>query len=206
LCAGPNADAKIRTLSIKRYKKEEEEDATLKKRKRLKANRLSTPRTSDRSDALLDEPLITSIPSATTRIVQPTIRESLAIENVFETTGNPLETSVRNRLQTSEGQEVLREHLGPLGQKYMSALFSSDEKNEIDHVYGVYFDENEMRLGNKRFDIDKDDSIIIDKVRYIGTLGLYELLLKRIPENDVIYTEDDMQKYKSILINGDECA
>ncbi|KMQ83996.1 hypothetical protein RF55_18624, partial [Lasius niger] len=70
---------------------------------------------------------------------------------------------------------------------------------EIDHVYGVYFDKDEMLLGNKRFDIDKDDSIIIDKVRYIGTLGLYELIFKRIPD-DIIYTENDMQKYKSILL------
>jgi len=66
-------------------------------------------------------------------------------------------------------------------------------------VYDVYFNNNEMQLGNKRFDIDRDDSIIIDKVRYIGTPGLYELIFKRIPD-DVIYTEDDMQKYKSILM------
>src|SRR5580765_5169515 len=56
-----------------------------------------------------------------------------------------------------------------------------------------------MLLGNKRFDIDKDDSIIIDNVRYIGTPGLYELIFKRIPD-DIIYKEDDMQKYKSILL------
>jgi len=80
----------------------------------------------------------------------------------------------------------------------MSALLG-DEKNEIDHVYGVYFNNNEMQLGNKRFDMDRDDSIIIDKVRYIGAPGLYELIFKRIPD-DVIYTDDDMQKYKSILM------
>jgi len=34
---------------------------------------------------------------------------------------------------------------------------------------------------------------------YIDTPGLYELLFKRIPD-DVIYTEDNMQKYKSILM------
>ena len=202
-----NADAKIKTLPIKRYEEEEEEeeeeDVTPKKRKRLNANRSSMPRTSDRSkqsDALLDELLITSTPFATTRIVQPMIPEILANENVFETTANSLETSfVRNRLQTSEGQEMLQKHLGPLGQEYMSTLLGGDEKKEIDHVYGVYFDKDEMLLGNKQFDIDKDDSIIIDKVRYIGTPGLYELIFKRIPD-DIIYTEDDMQKYKSILL------
>src|SRR5580765_3626508 len=94
-----NADAKIKTLPIKRYEEEEEEeeeeDVTPKKRKRLNANRSSMPRTSDRSkqsDALLDEPPITSTPFATTRIVQSMIPEILANENVFETTGNSLET------------------------------------------------------------------------------------------------------------------
>ncbi|KMQ87271.1 hypothetical protein RF55_13491 [Lasius niger] len=56
-----------------------------------------------------------------------------------------------------------------------------------------------MLLGNKRFDIDKDNFIIIDKGRYIGTPGLYELIFRRIPD-DVIYTEDDLQKYKNILL------
>src|SRR5580765_23403 len=57
-----NADAKIKTLPIKRYEEEEEEeeeDVTPKKRKRLNANRSSMSRTSDRSkhsDALLGEP------------------------------------------------------------------------------------------------------------------------------------------------------
>lgn len=81
----------------------------------------------------------------------------------------------------------------------MGTLLDGDEKNEIDHVYSIYFDKDKMLLSNKRFDIDKDDSIIIDKVRYIGTPRLYELIFKRIPD-DVIYTEDNMQKYKSILL------
>ncbi|KMQ88246.1 hypothetical protein RF55_12298 [Lasius niger] len=159
-----NVDAKIKTLPIKRY--EEEEDTSPKKRKRSNADRSSTPigPTSDLSDASLDEPPITSTLSATTKIVQPTIPESLANENVFETTGNSLETSVRNVLQTPESQEMLQEHLGSLGQKYMGTLLGDNKKNEIDHVYGINFDKDKMLLGNKRFDIDKDDSIIIDKI------------------------------------------
>ncbi|KMQ85375.1 hypothetical protein RF55_16132, partial [Lasius niger] len=205
-----DSNVKIATLpTVKRYKEEEEEEEeTPKKRKRLHANRniprvrnILTPHTSNVS---LHEPLITSTPStstqsATTKIVQPTVPESLENDNVFETTGNSLETSVRNLLHTHEGQEALREHFGPLGQQYMGTLLGGDEKKEIDHVYGVYFDKNEMRLGNKRFDVDMYDSIIIDKVKYIGTPGLYELIFKRIPDDD-IYTDDDMYKYKSILL------
>ncbi|EFN68992.1 hypothetical protein EAG_02453 [Camponotus floridanus] len=115
-----NADAIIKTLPIKRYKEEEEEeDARPKKRKRsVKAKRLSMSRISDLSETLSNEPPITSTPFAP-RIAQLAIPESLAIEDVFETTGNPFETSVRNMLQTSKGQEVLRENLGSLGQQYM---------------------------------------------------------------------------------------
>lgn len=54
-------------------------------------------------------------------------------------------------------------------------------------------------LGNKRFDVDTDDNIIINDVRYKGTPGLYELIFKRIPD-DEIYTDDDLQKYKNILL------
>jgi len=53
-------------------------------------------------------------------------------------------------------------------------------------------------FGNKRFDVDDADNIIIG-VRYIGTLDLYELIFKRIPD-DLLYTEDDMNKYKSMLL------
>ena len=43
------------------------------------------------------------------------------------------------------------------------------------------------------------DNIIIDCVRYADTPGLYKLIFKRIP-HDLLYTEDDMHKYKSMLL------
>jgi len=46
--------------------------------------------------------------------------------------------------------------------------------------------------------VDDADNIIIDGVRYIGTPGLYELIFKRI--SDLLYTENDMNKYKSMLL------
>ena len=54
-------------------------------------------------------------------------------------------------------------------------------------------------LGDKAFDIDKDDNIIIDGARYGGTPGFFELIFKRIPY-DATYTNGDKQKYKSILL------
>jgi len=54
-------------------------------------------------------------------------------------------------------------------------------------------------FGNKCFDVDDADNIIIDGVRYVGTPGLYELIFKRTSDN-FLYTKDDMNKYKSMLL------
>ncbi|XP_071574666.1 uncharacterized protein [Temnothorax nylanderi] len=162
-----------------------------------KITKILQPRKSKQSKAPLDEPPIISAPSAKT--VQPTMLESLANEDLFKTTDDSLVTSVRQQLQTSEGRETLRDHLGPLSQKYVGAVLSGDQESGIDTVYDVYFSNNGMMLGNKRFDVDNADNIIIDGIRYVGTPGLYELIFKKIP-NDEIYTEDDMQKYKSMLL------
>jgi hypothetical protein len=89
--------------------------------------------------------------------------------------------------------------LGPLGQEYIGVLLNGDKKNKIDQVYDVYFNDGGTLLGDKRFDIDKNDNIIVDGVTYAGTPGLFELIFKRIPD-DAIYTEEDKRKYKSLLL------
>ncbi|KYN22394.1 hypothetical protein ALC57_05206 [Trachymyrmex cornetzi] len=121
-------------------------------------------------------------------------------EEVFETGDNPsLETSARQALNTPQGRQRLQNKLWPLGQVYVNTLLIGNARNEIDLVYGVYFDENGTMLGNKKFDVDTDDTIIIDGERYKGTPGLYKLIFKKIP-NDAIYTENDKQMYKHILL------
>ncbi|KYN09083.1 hypothetical protein ALC57_18807, partial [Trachymyrmex cornetzi] len=100
-----------------------------------------------------------------------------------------------------EGREALRANLGPLGQKYVEAVLrgAQDKESGIDHVYGVYLHKDGLMFGNKRFDVDDADNIIIDGVRYAGTPGLYELIFKRMPDG-ALYTEDDTHKYKSMLL------
>ncbi|KAL6253999.1 hypothetical protein P5V15_015852 [Pogonomyrmex californicus] len=113
-------------------------------------------------------------------------------EDVFETkdvSELSFET-IKRTLQTQQGREALHNQLEPLGQKYVSPLLDDNGKNDtFDRVYGVYFDKNSSAmLGDKKFDVDKNDSIIIDNVRYNGTPGLYELIFKRLPD-DAVFTE-----------------
>ena len=142
-------------------------------------------------------PAMTSTPRTTIGAAKST---NEALENVFETTDDSFGTSVQHQMQTLEGRKVLSQHLGSLGQKYIGDFLSGNGKEKIiDTVYGVRLDKDGMMLGNKKFDVDSHDNIIVDDVRYAGTPGLYELIFKRLPD-DFIYTEDDLQKYKSILL------
>ncbi|KYN16163.1 hypothetical protein ALC57_11595 [Trachymyrmex cornetzi] len=174
----------------KREKKEEEEEKEGEEASET-FERFATPRKFDDRSHDPVQP-ITSTPRTT---IVPTIE---SLENVFETTDDSLATKVQNQLQTSEGRQALRAGLGPLGQQYVEAFLRGD-KQKSDYVYGVYLHKDGLMFGNKRFDVDDADSIIIDNVRYAGTPGLYELIFKRIPD-DALYTEDDMNKYKSMLL------
>ncbi|KYN19302.1 hypothetical protein ALC57_08370 [Trachymyrmex cornetzi] len=104
---------------------------------------------------------------------------------------------------TPQRHQRLQSQLGPLGQVYVNTLLIGNARNEINLVYGVYFDENGTTLGNKKFDVNMDDTIIMDGERYKGTPGLYELIFKKIP-NDAIYTENDKQTYKHILLTTND--
>ncbi|XP_067208173.1 uncharacterized protein [Linepithema humile] len=161
-----------------------------------KRKQLSSEKKSKRMRSNISSPIRTSTPLQPRKLTfkSPT---NLSTKSVFETTNPSFVTSVRRTMQTSDGREALYGQLGPLGQEYIGALLSGDKKT--DQVYGVYFNNEGTQLGDKRFDIDKNDNIIVDSVIYAGTPGLFELIFKRIPD-DAIYTEDDKQKYRSILL------
>ena len=61
-------------------------------------------------------------------------------------------------------------------------------------MYGIYLHKNGLMFGNKCFDVDDTDNIIIDNIRYVGTPDLYELIFKRILY--VFYMENDRHRYK----------
>lgn len=124
---------------------------------------------------------------------------ALSIEDVFETTNQPLVTSVRQQLQTSKGRKLMETHYGSLGQRYLGAVLSGKKTVNIDNVYGVYFTDGGTMLGDKRIDFDKNDDIIIDGEKYVGTRGLYELIFRKFPDEN-IFTNADKQSYLKILL------
>lgn len=147
----------------------------------------------------MDISLITSTPTTDTGItIQPhRIQSESTSDDVSQSTNETYVTPVRDHVETSSGRENLQNYLGPLGQKYIRAFLSGD--SNIDNVYGVYIENGGMMLGDKRFNVAIDDSVIINGVTYAGTPGLYELIFKKLPDAN-LYTIDDKRNYKHILL------
>jgi len=68
---------------------------------------------------------------------------------------------VKQSLQTRQVHEELHNQLRALGQKYVNVLLGDREK-EIDYVYGIYLSDNSTMLGDKYFDVNTNDFVIVE--------------------------------------------
>ena len=70
---------------------------------------------------------------------------------------------------------------------------------DSDRSFGIYPDaNNKLKIGSKYLQI-KGNDIIIDKTTYIGTDGLWELIVSKDPQEGK-YTEDDYINYINLLV------
>lgn len=115
---------------------------------------------------------------------------------------------VSSILNTSEGKETASRFIKdkfshPLTSKYMTKLMKDlgGAKRTIDHTFGPRYENDTLMVGDKPLKFDDDGSIVIAETRYAPTEGLYELLFKRIPD-DELYNNKDLDAYKDIMIKS----
>ncbi|KAL6265881.1 hypothetical protein P5V15_002710 [Pogonomyrmex californicus] len=83
-------------------------------------------------------------------------------------------------------------------QIYGRASKRGQTERDRSRLWGVNDLDGSM-LGDRRFDVAADDSVIVGDTRYPDTSDLYKLIFKRLSD-DVVYTKNDKQTYKSILL------
>ena len=88
-------------------------------------------------------------------------------------------------------------NLGPIAQKFLSFPFS-EEKVDLKFGLNNKNEEKRFKTGDKFVTFDGDD-IIVDGDRYKGTLGFWNLIVNKNPD-PVDYTEDELEKYRDLLI------
>ena len=96
---------------------------------------------------------------------------------------------------TEEEEKEEKKDLGSIAKNYLTYAMGKDS----DKIFGIYPDaNNKLKIGSKFLKFEGDD-IIIDNKTYIGTDGLWELIVSKEPQEGK-YTEDDYINYINLLI------
>ncbi|XP_065642094.1 uncharacterized protein LOC136073795 [Hydra vulgaris] len=91
--------------------------------------------------------------------------------------------------------------LGPIAAEYLKLYTAKNSKKVSDDIFGIHYNEGDKKfyIGKKPITIEGND-ITIEGKKYIGTPGLWEIIVKSHP---VKYTNNDRNKYKEILDQTD---
>ncbi|XP_065640494.1 uncharacterized protein LOC136073068 [Hydra vulgaris] len=91
--------------------------------------------------------------------------------------------------------------LGAIATEYLKLYTTKNSKKVSDDIFGIHYNESDKKfyIGKKPITIEGND-ITIERKKYIGTPGLWEIIVKSHP---VRYTNDDRNKYKEILDQTD---
>lgn len=127
-------------------------------------------------------------------VTEPTVDQTQT--EVFESHA----ASGEHLLKTPEGRSLARNYIeqnfqGRVAKEYFLKNITGGRK--VDSTFGIRVEGDQWMLGDKEVEIDVDD-LIINKKRYKGTRGLYELIFMSFP-NHYIYDEEDIENYKTIL-------
>ena len=87
-------------------------------------------------------------------------------------------------------------NFGPLA---VEALLQAFTKNNIDLTYGIYAKKGKFKIGDKFITIE-DNDIKVDDIIFEGTPGFWELVTSKNIKNPEDYEEDDLNKYRRLLI------
>lgn len=134
--------------------------------------------------------------------------EPINNEETFETSDkeDTIASNVTNVLGTDQGLESASHYVNSnfkdaITRKYMLKLMKDlgGSKRTVDHTFGPRFEGDKLMIGDRTLDFDEYGNILVADTSYKPTEGIYELLFKRIPDEEV-YNEDDLNAYKDILV------
>ena len=91
------------------------------------------------------------------------------------------------------GKNILE--LGPIPNKYLR-MFTT--KDQADTTFGLYDKDGKFYIGDKLAVIDGDD-LVVGRDEYVGTEGLWELLVSKNPD-PTIYDDNDKAAYKKLML------
>ena len=129
-------------------------------------------------------------------------KELLPIKTGIEGLPGALGLPTYPTLEMTEGEPIptveMTQEKKDLGTIATDALIKLASKKGIDKSFGLTVKNKKLHIGDKPITI-KDNNIIIDGKEYIGTEGLWELIISNNPQEGK-YTEDDYINYINLLV------
>ena len=198
-------------MSFLNIKDKSERDKTIKEylalKKRLKQRNQSEHQDSQDYHYDLEqqyEPLVASherMAQDITEHLVPIKDELHQLTSLARPTLTAVRAGDKRRMKSEpEHQPEKREALdkfGPLSQEFLSNYMDEEKrKRMIDTSFGIRYENDEWKIGNKRVLLNPDDSMFLDGESYEGTPGFWSLVTEKDPSN---YTNEDLSRYKELL-------
>ena len=150
------------------------------------------------------EPLVASHERMTQDITEhlvPIKDELHQLTSLARPTLTAVRTGDKRRIKSEpEHQPEKREAIdkfGPLSQEFLSNYMDEEKrKRKIDTSFGIRYENDVWKIGNKRVLLNPDDSMLVDGESYEGTPGFWSLVTEKDPSN---YTNEDLSRYKELL-------
>ena len=97
-------------------------------------------------------------------------------------------------LEEGEDLDTSGLFIGPIAEQYLRQFAS---QQEVDKTFGIYDKDGKFYIGDSPIEI-VGDNITVKGKEYLGTAGLWELLIMKEPDKN-IYTNNDRDEYAEIL-------
>ena len=120
------------------------------------------------------------------------------IENIPNIITLPAYPSIKTYKEPLEGEDT--QYIGEVAEKYLRKFTT---KEGADRMFGIKDEKGEFYIGDRKVKIKGNDIEVLDNVtgvvdkKYIGTHGLWELIVLPKPKN---YTDEDFINYKKLLL------
>ena len=129
------------------------------------------------------EPVVRS----TTKSTEAITKELIPIKEEIKALNERLENDREDQQQQQESQPNI-----------VQAYYQKLSREKLDKYFGVIMEGGRYKMGDKYVQIKDGSNLVIGNKTYIGTQGLWVLIMKRNPHN---YTPEDLTTYRDVILH-----
>ena len=141
------------------------------------------------------EPVVRSTGKSTEAIT----KELIPIKDEIKALNERLENQENDRKEHQQEQEEEEEEESKDESQpnIVQVYYQKVSREKLDKYFGVIMEGGRYKMGNKYVHI-KGSDLVVDHQKYIGTKGLWSLIMKRHPEG---YSRDDLITYRDVIFH-----